>query len=233
MAGIPDNTCARFLILILITTWLQASRSQRAIVKNDCFVADLVFSSFALESKGYPAKTTLALIIRCAIASFGLFVVSTTAMSQNRVPLDTIVILQNGNCEMGCPVYRIAIFADGDVLFQGRSRGRKTGAALTHISGDRLDQILEKFKQLDYTHVENTYGLRGTGCSKTLHDEPIVLLSLSAGGFSKTVAHYRPAEIETNESRPHQEYMAWQRTELSMEKLSFTCIPLISRLAYF
>lgn len=136
-------------------------------------------------------RPTPTFINLCGIGLLSLLSISTNAMSQDVIPLDTTIILQSGNCEMGCPVYRIVIFADGDVLFQGRSRVRKTGAALTHISGDQLDQILEKFKQIDYAHVENIYGLHGAGCAKTLHDEPIVLLSLSTGGFSKTVTHYR------------------------------------------
>lgn len=145
-------------------------------------------------------KTTLATIIRCAIASFGLLLVSTSAMSQDVIPLDTIVILQSGACEMGCPVYRIVIFADGDVLFQGRSRVRRTGAALTKIDPDRVQQILERFKQIDFNRIEDIYGLHGTGCTKTLPDQPIVILSLSTGGFSKTVTHHRGCVSDVSKS---------------------------------
>jgi hypothetical protein len=134
---------------------------------------------------------SVACTIRWVIASFGLFLTSTSAMPQDVIPLDTLIVLQSGNCEMGCPVYRIVIFADGDVLFQGRARVRKTGAALTHIGPDQVQQILEKFKHTDYSHIEDIYGLHGSGCTKTLHDEPIVVLSLSTGGFSKTLTHHR------------------------------------------
>jgi len=143
-------------------------------------------------------KRSIACTIRCAIASFGLFLLSTSAMPQDVIPLDTFIVLQSGNCEMGCPVYRIVIFADGDVLFQGRFRVQKTGPALTHIAPDHLQQILDKFKQTDYTHIEDIYGLHGTGCTKTLHDEPIVILSLSTGGFSKTLTHHRGCDSDVS-----------------------------------
>jgi hypothetical protein len=136
-------------------------------------------------------KISVACTIRCAIASIGLLLMTTSAMPQDVIPLDTFIVLQSGKCEMGCPVYRIVIFADGDVLFQGRSRVRRTGAALTHIAPDQVQQILEKFKQTDYNHIEDIYGLHGSGCTKTLHDQPILILSLSTGGFSKTLTHHR------------------------------------------
>jgi|ERR1700679_3747624 hypothetical protein len=145
-------------------------------------------------------KMSVAFTIRCAIASFGLFWMSTSAMPQDEIPLDTFIVLQSGKCEMGCPVYRIVIFADGDVLFQGRSRVRRTGAALTHIGPDQVQQILEKFKQTGYNHIDDIYGLHGSGCTKTLHDEPIVILSLSTGGVSKTLTHHRGCVSEVSKN---------------------------------
>jgi hypothetical protein len=145
-------------------------------------------------------KPTLMFINLCGIIFLGLLSISTNAMSQDVIPLDTLIVLQSGKCEMGCPVYRIVIFADGDVLFQGRSRVRKIGVAQTHISGDQLDQILQRFKQIDYPQIENIYGLHGTGCNKTLRDEPIVLLSLSTGGLSKTITHHRGCVSDVSKS---------------------------------
>ena len=47
------------------------------------------------------------------------------------IPDDTLISMQRGNCEvMECPVYRVVVFANGDVVWQGRGRVSKLGVAL-------------------------------------------------------------------------------------------------------
>jgi Domain of unknown function (DUF6438) len=107
------------------------------------------------------------------------------------VPDDTVIVLQRGNCEMGCPVYRVVIFADGDVIWEGRYRVRKTGLALSHIKPDQMREIIDQFTSIKYFDLQNIYNFRGQGCSDELPNTPTVTLLFSMNGHSKSLEHHR------------------------------------------
>jgi Domain of unknown function (DUF6438) len=58
--------------------------------------------------------------------------------------LDTLIVLQRGACERRCAVYKVIIFADGSVVFDGRSYVRRPGLAKTkHQPGD-IGQLIDE-----------------------------------------------------------------------------------------
>jgi hypothetical protein len=106
------------------------------------------------------------------------------------IPDDTLISMQRGNCEvMECPVYRVVVFANGDVVWQGRGRVFKLGVALGRIERDQIRTLIRRFESIDYFHLENIYGYRGAGCRSSAPYKPIVITSLSMGGVSKTLSH--------------------------------------------
>jgi hypothetical protein len=104
---------------------------------------------------------------------------------------DTVVILQSGNCEMGCPVFRVMIFANGDVVYQGRHHVRNIGLKAGHIEPDQIREILDEAQRIDYFHLQNIYGLHGEGCERTLPDQPLVVTSIAMDGRARTLTHHR------------------------------------------
>lgn len=124
------------------------------------------------------------------IGLIGLFYLTDAAASQDRIPDGTLIALQRGNCEGGCPVYRVLIFANGDVIWQGRGRVAQLGLAMNRIEGDRIRALIREFESIDYFDLQNIYGFRGSGCRSSLPDKPMVVTSLSMGGLSKTLSHH-------------------------------------------
>ena len=112
------------------------------------------------------------------------------AISQDTIPADTVISLQRGNCEGGCPVYRVLIFADGDVIWQGRARVNRLGLIQSRIERDQVRALLQTFNAIDYFRLENIYGYRGAGCVSSTADLPLVITSLSSGGRSRTITHH-------------------------------------------
>jgi Domain of unknown function (DUF6438) len=55
---------------------------------------------------------------------------------------DTLITLQRGACEQPCAVYRIVIFADGTVVYEGRHFVRKSGLMKTGVSQEVLSHCL-------------------------------------------------------------------------------------------
>jgi uncharacterized protein DUF6438 len=131
--------------------------------------------------------------ILTVILSFGLFCPPAIAPAQSpiTIPDDTVITLQRGNCEvMECPIYRVMIFADGDVIWQGRGRVARLGVALSRIDGDRIRALLQDFASIDYFHLDNIYGFNGSGCRSMEPYTPTVITSLSMGGLSKILSHH-------------------------------------------
>jgi len=124
------------------------------------------------------------------IPCIGLFCLPAAAAPQYPIPDDTVISMQRGNCEGGCPVYRVLVFANGDVIWHGRNRVAKVGVILSAIERDQIRALLQEFEAIDYFHLENIYGFRGSGCRSTAPDMPMVIISLSMGGLSKTLSHH-------------------------------------------
>jgi len=109
---------------------------------------------------------------------------------QDPIPDDTAITMQRGNCEGGCPVYRVLIFANGDVIWQGRGRVLKLGVVLSRVEWEQVRVLIDAFQSIDYFHLENIYGFRGKGCQSSKPDMPMVMTSLVMGGISKAIAHH-------------------------------------------
>jgi len=110
------------------------------------------------------------------------------AQARDRIPDDLLISLQRGNCEGGCPVYRI--FANGDVIWHGHNRVARPGLVLSQMKYDQIDALIKDFTAIDYFQIDNIYGTRGTGCRSSAPCEPMVIVSLSMGGRSKTLSHH-------------------------------------------
>jgi hypothetical protein len=135
----------------------------------------------------------------------GLFCVPAIAAPQDPIPSDTVISVQRpippdtvislqrerGNCDLNdCPIYRVLIFADGDVIWHGRLRVAKPGVFLSHIQPDQIRALIQDFESIDFFHLENIYGFRGSGCQSSAPDMSTVFISLSMGGLSKTLWHH-------------------------------------------
>lgn len=106
------------------------------------------------------------------------------------IPDDTIITLQRGNCEGGCPVYRVIIFSDGDVIWNGQEHVAKTGVILSHIEPNQIRALLASFEAADYFHLENIYGYRGKACPQADIGKVMTRTTLVTGGRSQTMSHY-------------------------------------------
>jgi hypothetical protein len=133
------------------------------------------------------------------IPMIGLLYSPAIAEPPRPIPDDLVISMQRGNCEGGCPVYRILIFANGDVIWQGRARVAKLGAALGTIERDQIRTLIERFESADYFKLENIYGFRGSGCTSQKPDTPMVITSLSMGGIAKTLSHHDGCVGEVSE----------------------------------
>ncbi len=107
------------------------------------------------------------------------------------IPSDTVVLLQRNYCERECPMYRVIVFANGDVIWHGIDHVRRKGLALGHLAPDQVREVMDAFKSIDYLHLQNIYGVRGKGCSSTKNSmfAQVTSTSMTTDGQSHALQH--------------------------------------------
>ncbi len=119
----------------------------------------------------------------------------------NAVPSDTLITLERGSCFGPCPIYKLAISADGVVVFEGKRYVKTTGLARGQISQESLRQLISEFEKIDYFSLSDNYGevtvidkSSKVHCPESSTDRPSATTSIRVNGRSKSVYHYYGCE---------------------------------------
>lgn len=107
-----------------------------------------------------------------------------------RVSPATVITLRRTECFGTCPVYKLTIFADGKVLYEGIRHVKKKGKAGSRISRAKLDGLIEEFDNVYYFNLRDAYTPGTDACRQSVTDMPSAVTSLTRNGKSKTINHY-------------------------------------------
>jgi len=104
---------------------------------------------------------------------------------------DTLIVLQRGACEQRCAVYRLTIFADGTVIYEGRYFVHRSGLIKSGVSPDVLNKLISDLEAGGFFQLEDNYGYGSSKdhCDSIDGDGPAAILTVSTHGRSKTVLH--------------------------------------------
>jgi hypothetical protein len=100
-----------------------------------------------------------------------------------------VITLERTTCFGTCPAYKITIFDDGKVLFQGKDFVKQKGKAEGTITKAELDALRREFEQIDYLKLDDQYGM-GDKCPEGWTDYPSAITSFTTNGKTKTINHY-------------------------------------------
>lgn len=100
------------------------------------------------------------------------------------------VTLERGSCYGFCPVYRIAIFANGRVEYRGEEYVKTRGARSRTVGEAALRELKEELNLAGYLGLRDSYDSREAGCTSIATDSPSALISVRADGKLKSVNHY-------------------------------------------
>ena len=107
------------------------------------------------------------------------------------VPPNTVITLQRGACEKRCAVYKIVVFADGTLIYDGQYYVHRIGLVLDKVDVAAIRRLIEDFQAINYFNLEDEYGYRSEeGCSSILSDAPVAITSIVTGGKSKSIIHH-------------------------------------------
>ena len=101
-----------------------------------------------------------------------------------------VITLERTACYGTCPVYKLTIYDDGTVEYEGLEFVKKTGKAQGQITKDALEDLIREFEKIDYFKLGDSYRSEGKNCPEYWTDHPTAITSLNWQGKKKTIHHY-------------------------------------------
>jgi hypothetical protein len=134
--------------------------------------------------------TTSMLLILAATGWGGRRGPAAPSPARQDAPPDTEITLFRTNCYGGCAVYTVTIRADGSVLYQGGEGAKTRGKIESHISQEKVRELVAAFKAIDYFSLADRYDHGSKDCPNWGTDAPSAITSLTLNQKKKTVRHY-------------------------------------------
>ncbi len=94
--------------------------------------------------------------------------------------------LERTACFGFCPIYKLTVYGNGKVVYEGKRFVKITGTRTTTISQQAVRKLIADFQKIHYFKLQDNY----TGGHT---DAPSAITSLTMGKKQKTVHHYLPS----------------------------------------
>ena len=102
-----------------------------------------------------------------------------------------MITLQRGGCERRCAVYKLILFADGTLIYDGQYYVRRSGLVLDKVDVATIKALIHDFEAIGYFGLRDQYGYKDEeGCTDVASDAPVAMTSIVTGGKSKGIIHH-------------------------------------------
>ncbi len=102
---------------------------------------------------------------------------------------DTVVTLERTMCYGPCPSYRLLVYGDGTVIYEGRIYVKKKKRIISHIPANDVKKIVDKFMEHDFFSLKSRYKDENS-CAVWATDNSTVIISLKTNNKSDVIEHY-------------------------------------------
>lgn len=109
------------------------------------------------------------------------------------LPPDTLITYEIAPGLLGLDIYReykVFVFADGLVVFDGIDSVSKIGASRFYISTDKVKELVKAFQESDFFKLRTRYEIGDDDCRNPLIHGMQATFSIQLEGKMKTVTHY-------------------------------------------
>lgn len=106
-------------------------------------------------------------------------------------PLDSSLVasLDRGPCRGTCPVYRVELYGDGRVQFDGKQHVGTIGTRTGNTSVSAVQDFMRSVVASEFATADSAYVMGSAGCGAYATDLPVSVLSIKVGTRMKTVQH--------------------------------------------
>ncbi len=95
-----------------------------------------------------------------------------------------VITLERTSCYGTCPVYRLTIYGDGRVVYEGQQFVPVTGRQTAQISPDEVRALVDEFYRIDYFSLKDRYMAHH---GYEISDAQSAITSITIDGRSKEV----------------------------------------------
>jgi hypothetical protein len=107
-------------------------------------------------------------------------------------PQDVIITVERTACFGFCPDYRLSIYGNGKVVYEGRYYVQVEGRRITYIPKRKVRELVAEFERIGFYNFDDRYIMSAT-------DLPSTLISIDLEGRSKTIDMYGTEMIAPEE----------------------------------
>lgn len=97
---------------------------------------------------------------------------------------ELLASIERTGCYGWCPIYKLTVFRDGLVEYEGKEYVKTRGKATGHLTPEQLGALDVLFQQNRYVDLRDEY------VDYSVTDMPSVFTSYSVGGKVKVIKHY-------------------------------------------
>jgi len=108
-----------------------------------------------------------------------------------------IITLERTACFGACPIYTVALYDDGIVIFNGLRFVDELGLRIRDIGSAPIEDLVGHARRISYTSLDERY--EGSATEPTPTDLPTTITSVRFGGFHKVVRNYWGAPPQLRE----------------------------------
>jgi Domain of unknown function (DUF6438) len=101
-----------------------------------------------------------------------------------------VITLERTTCFGTCPAYKVTIFDDGKVVYEGKDFVKRKGKAESQITKAELEDLVREFDRINYFSLDDEYVGDPKNCPESWTDNPSATTSLNWKDKTKTIRHY-------------------------------------------
>ena len=110
-------------------------------------------------------------------------------LSTDAVDSSLVMSLERGPCRGRCPVYRVDVYGDGKVRFDGKQYVGTIGAQNGTAPAAAVQDLLRTIQNSEFSSVDTSFVMGSAACGQYMPDLPMSKLSAKLGTQMKTVHH--------------------------------------------
>lgn len=100
-----------------------------------------------------------------------------------------VASLERGPCRGTCPVYRVELYGDGKVRFDGKQHVGTIGTRNGSTTPAAIQDFMRSVAASDFASADTSFVMGSAGCGSYATDLPVSVLSIKVGSRLKTIQH--------------------------------------------
>ena len=100
-----------------------------------------------------------------------------------------VASLDRGPCHGTCPVYRVELYGDGRVRFEGKQHVGAMGSRDGNTTTSAVQNFMRAVAATDFATADPSYVMGSAGCGSYATDLPMMTLSVKVGVRMKAVQY--------------------------------------------